>query len=134
MSSKDLGDSGDLVTEPYKEFPTLLWCFGTYRDSESVSLVGKEFTILEPYEIYPTDTYIVASVNLDGISVPPSKEYRMFPYISIKEYSENAGVTELLQHNKIIEKEPVCISSSGFVKISTYRIHSDMMDMLKSIE
>ncbi len=133
MSSKDLGDSGDLVTEPYKEFPMLLWCFGTYANSESVSLVGKEFTILEPYEIYPTSTYIVASVNLDGIKIPPSKEYRMFPYVSIKEYSENAGITELLQHFKVIEKDPVAISTSGFVQISTYKLHNEMLKYFGAI-
>ena len=120
-------------TPAFKEFPPLVWEFGTYVDSKSVSLQGKRIQVDAAGEKH-CDNYITASVNLDGISVPPSKEYRMFPYISIKEYSENAGVTELLQHNKIIEKEPVCISSSGFVKISTYRIHSDMMDMLKSIE
>lgn len=119
-------------TPAFKEFPPLVWEFGTYVDSKSVSLQGKRIQVDAAGEKH-CDNYITASVNLDGISVPPSKEYRMFPYVSIKEYSENAGITELLQHFKVIEKDPVAISTSGFVQISTYKLHNEMLKYFGAI-
>lgn len=108
-------------TPAFKEFPPLVWEFGTYVDSKSVSLQGKRVQIDAETGVKYCDNYMTASVNLDGIRQPPSKEYRKFPYVSIKDYSENEGIVELLIFNNIIEKDPVAVSSSGFVTISTYK-------------
>lgn len=66
------------------------------------------------------ELYTRISVNLDGVG-KPSAEYRTFPYVAIKNYSENEGITEWLIEKGIINKEPVAVTSSGYVKVPTHR-------------
>ena len=109
-----------ITTGKTERFPELRWEFGDYPKGKAVSLVGFN---------EQGDRHIIASVNMEPYGLDPS--YVGYPYVSIKNYSENEGIADLLILEGILQPKPVVASRIGYVTIYTYVIKEGIISKSK---
>ena len=93
---------------------------------ESLNLVAARYVtgnLALRLELLDDQPFTTVTVNLD--IAPP------YPYIAVKNYSENEGILEVLIDNDIIEVDPVVQIKSGFVSIPVHKLTQPIQTIIE---
>lgn len=66
------------------------------------------------------EPFAVCTVNLPDEDCPEGEVW-------VKDWSENAGMTEFLIENSIIEQGPTCNAHSGYVQVHRYKLTPEFL-------